>query len=153
MILNFGNASAIKSAITMPITTIASTIIQLIARLVCETMMMPPIAIMAQRNYAQKHHKHHLDLLNIICSTRNKRRCRKGLHFSIRKGNNLFKETFAKITRNFCCGTRCHKTYRNRSGHHSGRQHPASERLTKPDTETHRPRSIPAPLMASLPLR
>ena len=48
IILNFGKANAIRMQMTMAITTTASTITQLIEALVCETMMMPPIAKMGE---------------------------------------------------------------------------------------------------------
>ncbi len=48
IILNFGKASAIRMQMTMAITTTASTITQLMEALVCETMMMPPIARMGE---------------------------------------------------------------------------------------------------------
>ncbi len=48
IILNFGRANAMRMKMTMAITTTASTITQLMEALVCETMMMPPMARMGE---------------------------------------------------------------------------------------------------------
>ena len=49
------------------------------------------------RNHAQQQHRYHLDLLDIICTSRNQRRGREFIHFRIGKSDNLFEYLISQI--------------------------------------------------------